>query len=316
MAAPRSHRLNQPAPPPFVVEPSSGHHNQSVILLYGLGNNGQAFGKELLTTGHCSNGQTLAEALPDAKFIFPTSRWRRPTVLKRALVTTWFDKASFENPFLHSHIQVSGLEESGAEIMALVQNEVDVVGSKNVLLGGISQGCATSLITLLLLRYPIAGCVGLSGYLPFCRDMEQLLDADQDGGNEDDGDVFERAEPVMEVVELDTREDDKMDKSPADQVFDFVRDLITLPNQPTYPRGSALSTPLFLGHGTADEKVKHEFGERTRDVLRGAGFEVTWKSYEGLGHEYKVPKGIDDIVEFIRTRAGWMVSSHESKEQV
>lgn len=166
-----SRRLNQTPPPPSIIGPSSAEHKQSIILLHGLGNNGEAFGQELLANGRCSRGQTLAEAFPSSKFIFPTPRWRRSSALKHSLVTTWFDKASLEDPFLRSYTQVPGLEESCAEIMELVHREIELVRPRNVLLGGISQGFATSLITLLFMEFPIAGYIGLSGYLPFCPDM-------------------------------------------------------------------------------------------------------------------------------------------------
>jgi len=51
-------------PPPFFIEPSSGVHTHSLILLHGLGSNGEIFGRELLETGICSNGMTLPEVLP------------------------------------------------------------------------------------------------------------------------------------------------------------------------------------------------------------------------------------------------------------
>ena len=40
-------------------------------------------------------------------------------------------------------------------------------------------------------------------------------------------------------------------------------------------------------------------------MLRALGYEVVWKLYPGLGHWYKIPDEIDDIVEFIRGSVGW-----------
>lgn len=38
-------------------------------------------------------------------------------------------------------------------------------------------------------------------------------------------------------------------------------------------------TPIFQAHGTADPLVAISLGERSRDLLRGLGYAVEWKSY-------------------------------------
>src|SRR5882757_1624688 len=95
---------------PFIIEPSSGRHTHSFILLHGLGSNGEKFGSELLETGICSisNGKKLTEILPDAKFIFPTSQRRRSSAFSRARLTQWFDIASLDDPSYRSYTQIQG----------------------------------------------------------------------------------------------------------------------------------------------------------------------------------------------------------------
>ena len=41
--------------------------------------------------------------------------------------------------------------------------------------------------------------------------------------------------------------------------------------------------------------------------MRTAGYRVEWKLYSGLGHWYKFPEEIDDIVEFISSHVGWEI---------
>ncbi len=67
---------------------------------------------------------------------------------------------------------------------------------------------------------------------------------------------------------------------------------------------SALSTPVFIGHGDADDKINPSLGEDACRALRAVGFLVDWRSYKEQGHWYKIPDEIDDIVEFIRVKAG------------
>jgi len=38
-------------------------------------------------------------------------------------------------------------------------------------------------------------------------------------------------------------------------------------------------TPIFLGHGTQDPMVDARFGQETRDLLAGAGYDVEWHAY-------------------------------------
>jgi len=43
-------------------------------------------------------------------------------------------------------------------------------------------------------------------------------------------------------------------------------------------------TPIFWGHGTADQAIPHRFGADGQDALRAAGAKLTAHSYEGMGH--------------------------------
>jgi len=76
-----------------------------------------------------------------------------------------------------------------------------------------------------------------------------------------------------------------------------------------------LSTPIFLGHGKLDEKVNVKLGEEAASVFSSMGMQVSWKSYPDLGHWYKVPEEIDDIVQFIHEKVEWDTSNVANDSQ-
>ncbi|KAI2631352.1 acyl-protein thioesterase [Hypomontagnella submonticulosa] len=287
--------------PPFVVEPTK-LHTHSLILLHGLGSNGEKFGKELIETGICSNGETLANILPGARFIFPTSKKRRAIALNRAMVTQWFDVSSLDDRSQRQDVQVKGLTESLPEILELIKEESQKIPHKNIIIGGISRGCAMALMCLLTLDSPLGGFIGMSGWLPFQREIEEVAkddetDSDDPFGSGTDDDPFANSD-----------NESSKDQDPIARVAEYVRDLLdqeTL-NSPKEINSSA-ATPVFLGHGEGDDKIKLHFGKSASETLTACGYRVTWKTYEDLGHWYKVPDEIDDLVKFIQEQVGWHV---------
>lgn len=174
-------------PEPLVVQPA-GAHTHSIILLHGRGSNAERFGIELLAARSSAN-KTLAEHFPSARFIFPTAKKRRSTVLKRVPINQWFDNFSLEDPSQRQHLQYDGLKETSEFVTKLVVQEADVVGLQRVIIGGLSQGCAAALHILLNLegQVAMAGFVGMSGWLPFREmlDPSVMEMEDENGGNDD-----------------------------------------------------------------------------------------------------------------------------------
>lgn len=280
----------------YVVEPLAAH-THTAILLHGLGSNGEKFGREFLATAAISSGRTLPALLPGARFVFPTARRRRSTAFNRALLTQWFDVARLADPEYRRETQLRGLAESAAGLLELLRLEMLRVPAQNILLGGISQGCAMSLSLLLALPHPLGGFVGMCGYLPFRKDISETTSEEPLAP---DDDPFAAAS--------DSGEDAPPD-DPAVLVSRFERDLLCLPPLPGLKRdGTACSTPVFLGHGDSDEKKPYEQGQAAAKTMEAAGYEVRWKLYQGLGHWYKIPDEIDDIVEFVSTQVGWEMS--------
>jgi len=54
-----------------------------------------------------------------------------------------------------------------------------------------------------------------------------------------------------------------------------------------------LKTPIFIAHGTEDTVVPYQAGLGSMDLLKRAGFDVTWHSYK-MGHSV-CPQEIQDI---------------------
>ncbi|TGJ88223.1 hypothetical protein E0Z10_g542 [Xylaria hypoxylon] len=278
----------------YIVEPTT-KHSHTIILLHGLSSNGEKFGKELLETGKTSAGKTFPDLLPGARFIFPTAKRRRSSAFGRKKLTQWFDIARLEDPSYRKQTQLQGLAESAAEIRELLRQEIEVTGvpPTNIILGGISQGCAMSLSVLLSLEHPLGGYFGMCGYLPFQQDIENAANGEYASGDGMDGD-----NPFAV-----SDDEESQPKDPAVRASVFERDLLCIdtPQDAATDRNqTAFSTPIFLGHGDADEKKPYKLGEAAARTMRAAGYNVEWKLYPGLGHWYRIPDEIDDIVEFIR----------------
>ncbi|KAI6093316.1 acyl-protein thioesterase [Hypoxylon rubiginosum] len=274
----------------FIVEPTS-QHTHTFIFLHDLGSNGEEFSHQLLETGTCSDGRKLPEVFQGARFIFPTAKSRRSSAYGQAKLTQWFDIASLDDPWHQSQTQLMGLVESTREILKLVNEEVQVlkIPRSNIIIGGHGHGCAMALFCLLALDFPLGAFIGMSGWLPFQPDIEQLLNY------EDEIDKF-----TDYPFSFFRSTHDEEPRDPAIDVVEYSRDLVCFPNP--IKDATSIATPIFLGHSDLDEKVKHSFGENASTTLSSIGYNVTWKSYRNQGHWYKMPDEIDDIVDFMQHR--------------
>jgi predicted esterase len=279
-------------PKPYVIQPVS-EHTQSFILLHGLGSNGQKFGDELLSTAVTSEGWNLAKIFPGAKFVFPTAKKRRSSAFSRAMINQWFDIASLDDLSYKKDTQYDGLADSAKFITSLIEQEVKSVGPNQVVLGGLSHGCAMSLSILLCLNYRLAGFLGLSGWLPFQADLMCMLQ-ESNSTNVDEDDIFGNS--------------DSEDDTPKDAISEalyFQREVLSINIDHTVDEKAALATPAFIGHGESDEQVKVALGIKIKDTIQALGMDVTFKVYPEHGHWYKVPEEIDDILAFLEAKSGF-----------
>ncbi|KAL2022195.1 hypothetical protein VTK56DRAFT_6024 [Thermocarpiscus australiensis] len=203
------------------------------------------------------------------------------------MLTQCFDIASLNDPFHRSYKQVKGLQESSREILDLVNQESAKVSRENIIFGDA----------------PVGRFVGISGWLPFSYEINPIIGLyeDEDGsgshGDDRDRDLFGPADddPFGKSANSSGEE-----RTPVVKVLAHVRDLISLDIKeiPCTER-SAMTTPIFLGHGEADEKIRDSLGVSACRTLRSLGFHVVMRSYKDLGHWYKIPDEIDDIVDFV-----------------
>jgi predicted esterase len=241
--------------------------------------------------------KTFHDYFPNTKFIFPTAPLRRAVVFKRSLTHQWFDNWSLTEPELKEHLQAQGLRETSAYLHGLLKDEIQIVGASNVVLMGLSQGCAASIVAMLLWTgEPIGALVGMCGYLPFRKGMQDSVeDTDSfdtesligsDGGQED---MFERDDEASG------------DGSRFERAVNWLREELGMESVKSglHGKDSALqSTSVFMGHGRDDEKVPCHIGKLAADFLGSMEVKVQWEEYAGLGHWYSEDM-LRDVVAFL-----------------
>jgi lysophospholipase-2 len=265
----------------YVLEPAA-QHTHTAVLLHGRGSTGEEFAEELLES-KLSGQVTLAQKLAGWRLVFPSSRELWSTVFEEEM-PAWFEAHSLTDVAARQDLQMGGISESVKYLRTVLDEEIDRLGghAENLVLGGISQGAAIGMWTLLCSERRLGGFVGASSWLPFADGIRDYLG--QGTISEED-----------RVADMETA------RSDADA---FVESMMApLKRSLANPNGSALllSTPVFLGHGTDDAYVDVELGRQARDVLTRVGLKVEWKEYAGAeqeGHWLKVPDEVDDMATF------------------
>ncbi|MCJ1388171.1 hypothetical protein MMC18_001016 [Xylographa bjoerkii] len=259
-------------PEPLVIRPSK-IHTHTIILLHGLSTDGSSFGTDFLKTAINSQGSTLSEAFPHVRFVFPSGAPRKCTALGGKTMNAWFDVSSIADRSLGEDEQVEGLRESTIYLCKLIREEMALLerlghGSDNLALWGFSQGSAMGIWVLWNGSPKLGAFVGMSGWLPFRRQIDEVVT----GAEDQDGQRIRALDCMKHAV----------------------------PGCPASENQAAFATPVFLGHGVQDVKVRTQWGEEMRDSMKALGMDVTWKGYGDLEHWYEVPLEIDDISDFLR----------------
>ncbi|CAM6002970.1 unnamed protein product [Sphagnum balticum] len=89
-------------------------------------------------------------------------------------MSQWFDMWSVENPDERQEIQTEGMKESVSCINDIIKNEATIVPHDRIILGGISQGCATALYALMVGGIRLGGFIGLSSWMDFEEHLRKL----------------------------------------------------------------------------------------------------------------------------------------------
>ncbi|THV47681.1 hypothetical protein BGAL_0295g00040 [Botrytis galanthina] len=261
-------------PTPFIVESPNPNQN-SLVLLHGTSSWGVPFAQELMALVH------FDALLPYTKLTFPSGTLRKTTVFGGNLTNAWFDIADFSDRTIGEEQQKEGLRDSVEYLGKLIKDVVDNESheDRKVFIGGLSQGCAMSVILLLSgeldrleVLQKVGGFVGFSGWLPFAKQIAEVAAAGKDW----------RQRRIL--------------------VQSWLRCELSLPS--SQPRDGMMiymegDMRILLAHGTNDTKVKLEWGEDMRRVLESVGYSVEWKLYEGLGHVI-IPEELTYMASFIR----------------
>ena len=291
--SPEAADLISPFGPVHIIEPVSPH-TRTAVLLHGRGSDGEDFSEELASS-KLSSEESLMEALPGWRWVFPTSRETWSPVFQEDL-RSWFEARSLTDITVRQDLQEEGIRESVKHLEAILEDEIARLGgaAEKLVLGGISQGAAVGMWTLLCTRDPnrrLGAFVGASTWLPFSSNIESCLVGDRDSRGPTDL---------------------TLTSTGADE---FVKGMMTpLKGTVAWSLTSSLllSTPVFLGHGADDGVVDVELGREATRALNRIGFNVEWKEYSGAeeeGHWLKVPEEVDDIYRFLAAIMGAAVQT-------
>lgn len=303
-------------PPPYIVEPTS-RHTHTAILLHGLGSTGRAFGSFFLTASVLSNdkgspySRPLNDLYPSMKWVFPGASLRRSKLFKGIKLFSWFEIFSIQDPSYREEMQTEGLVQSSQYLRDLIFEEVqmlkDAVGGgeraeKRLVLGGLSQGCAMSLTTLLSLDFSLGGWVGMSGFMPMRGIFEDALNADAQ-----DGDKRSVLRHNTEQEDSDVEASiDAQSIDPTVQALNaFRQNVLSLPLLDPRSAANLLETPAFYGHGNEDERVACRLGDELVRTLKGMHMSVKHQVYQGLGHWIQAPEEIDDMISVFSQYGAW-----------
>lgn len=216
-----------------------------------------------------------------------------------------------EAKFVRQDLQVDGLSRSVAYVHGVMRREIEEVGREKVVVWGLSQGCATTLMSGLMWDgEAFGGMVGMCGYLPFSNYVEdvfnpstaQLGDDNPFAQDDDDDDPFSYS-GGEDSSSTPTPVPDNNAFSIPDlpiQAVTTIHDELLLTSKPSM---AFQSIPIFLGHGTKDDKVALEYGREAKKALEQLGVDVKMTEYEGLGHWYS-GEMLEDIFEFLREKLG------------
>ncbi|KAB8298746.1 hypothetical protein EYC80_000921 [Monilinia laxa] len=251
------------------------------VLLHGTSSSGVSFGEKLMEQ------VDFGLLLPRTRLVFPSGSLRKTTVFSGSLTRAWFDIADFADRTKGEEQQKEGLRESIEYLGKLIKDVVDKESHNEnfqIFVGGLSQGCAMSMILLLGgqldklgVSEKLGGVVGLSGWLPFEKQLSEVI-----------------------IQGRDWKEKRALAQCWLRSELGF-----SLSNRWDMPSSSSWKEQditIFLAHGTSDEKVRMEWGENMRRFLEDVGFRVEWKEYVSMGH-VTIPEELVDMTNFIKHKS-------------
>jgi len=157
--------LNTPAD--FITISPRNAHTATVIWLHGLGDTGrglQSFAEDL----------SRLPALGHIKWILPHAQLLSVTGNRGSIMHSWFDCYSFDIP--NRREDEEGLYKAAGQLNYIISTGAKDynIPSDRIVIGGISQGSAVSVLTALTTTRPLAGVFILSGYIPLRKKVKEI----------------------------------------------------------------------------------------------------------------------------------------------
>ncbi|CAK94547.1 unnamed protein product (macronuclear) [Paramecium tetraurelia] len=147
----------------LILNPKAAH-KYSLIWMHGLGDTAYGF---------LDVFQQFPVVKAETKVLLLQAPQRAVTINMGMKFSSWFDiKVLKTNANVEQFIQnfqdtvsMEEIQDSKKIVTNYLDQEVKLVSSKNVFIGGFSQGCCMALETAFSYPQPLGGIVGLSGYL-------------------------------------------------------------------------------------------------------------------------------------------------------
>jgi lysophospholipase-2 len=314
--------LPTPSDTATIVAPQGDKHTHTVIFMHGREDCGTWFAQDFFDL-KSSDGRTLAEIFPSIRWVFPTAKRRfsaryhhefENSSFKDAfegedfdIISQWFDIWDVRDPEDRKELMLPGLQESIRQITDIIIEEAQIIPLERIILGGISQGCATSILALLSSELNLGGFIGWCGFLPFQRSIEALNTRtignkhELSGGvqgilglNLDDPDI-ESSNPSSEDSKIEARVGTTYTVKEAE-----INQKEIFTSDSSMPPQAAIKTPIFLAHSEDDEVVPCKLGDDLGQIIKHLGFNVTWKKYIDGMHQIHPDHGVDDMSLFIQ----------------
>ncbi|GAP90607.1 putative phospholipase carboxylesterase [Rosellinia necatrix] len=167
--------------------PAHNQHTHTIIFLHGHESSARDL-SQLIWESHDRRGWSLQHIFPSVKWVFPQAEEVYVERFQQYL-SRWYDIWDARDPDDRRDLQVPGLRNATPQLISLIKSEASRVGLANVILAGVSQGCATAVHALL--NYPISetaeegnrlcAFIGLSGWMSLqagsAQESRQLLGA-------------------------------------------------------------------------------------------------------------------------------------------
>ncbi len=246
--------------------------------------------------------------------MFPTYRWIFPTAKLRfsaqrdhefstssfaealkgeEIISQWFDVWDIKTPEQKEELMIPGLSESIQQILDIIEDEAQKVPLERIILGGISQGCATAILALLSSGKKLGGFIGLCSWLPFKVQIESL----PVGSKRDTENISLHIRTILKMgakrsdFDLDVRKIADETHTDEDKLQTGFNNFSIQPDA---------KTPIFLSHSKDDDTVPFAMGADLHKGMLSLDADVTWKEYEDGGHWIHPREGVDDISAFLR----------------